>query len=133
MRFTRRNLWIPLLAGIVLTVLFYIWGALFNQQLTPNPYPTLKARLHKTITGHSKEVWQVAFSPDGQYLASGSYDQTVKVWRLRDGVLERTLTGHAGTVWSVAFSPDGQRLASSGEDKTVKLWRLESLPPSQPE
>jgi hypothetical protein len=64
----------------------------------------------------------VAFSPDGQRLASASADQTVKVWDGRSGQELRTLRGHTGPVSSVAFSPDGQRLASASADQTVKVW-----------
>jgi tetratricopeptide (TPR) repeat protein len=63
----------------------------------------------------------VAFSPDGQTLASASWDNTVRLWRVADGQELRTLTGHTSYVYSVAFSPDGQTLASAGDD-TVRLW-----------
>ncbi|HXF85589.1 MAG TPA: hypothetical protein VNK49_09385, partial [Anaerolineales bacterium] len=55
--------------------------------------------------------------------ASGSLDDTVRLWRVSDGTLLRTLEGHAGEVLSVAFSPDGQILASGSWDYTVRLWR----------
>uniref|UniRef100_A0ACD5GY14 WD40 repeat domain-containing protein n=1 Tax=Desertifilum tharense IPPAS B-1220 TaxID=1781255 RepID=A0ACD5GY14_9CYAN len=53
----------------------------------------------------------MAFSPDGQTLATASSDRTIKLWRA-DGTLVQTLSGHQSAVWSVAFSPDGQLLAS---------------------
>ncbi|MCS6923577.1 MAG: caspase family protein [Fimbriimonadales bacterium] len=77
-----------------------------------------------TPTGHTSKVTSVAFSPDGRYLASGSADNTVRLWRVADGTLVRTLTGHKNEVTSVAFSPDGQYLASGSWDKTVRLWRV---------
>jgi WD40 repeat protein len=64
----------------------------------------------------------VAFSPDGQRLASACDDGTVKVWDAATGQESLTLTGHTDRVWSVAFSPDGQRLASASDDRTVKVW-----------
>ncbi len=64
----------------------------------------------------------MAFSPDGQRLASGSVDQTVKIWDSATGKELFALKGHAGPVRSVAFSPDGQRLASGSWDQTVKIW-----------
>ncbi len=69
------------------------------------------------LKGHAGPVWSVAFSPDGQRLASGSNDQTVKIWDSATGKELFALKGHAGCVYSVAFSPDGQRLASASEDR----------------
>ncbi|MBW4571671.1 MAG: hypothetical protein KME31_27730 [Tolypothrix carrinoi HA7290-LM1] len=73
------------------------------------------------LEGHADIVWGISFSPDGQLLASGSRDKTVKLWR-PDGTLLQTLKGHSDAVSSVSFSPDGQTLASSSLDKTVLIW-----------
>ena len=67
-------------------------------------------------------VYSVAFSPDGKRLASGSADETVKLWDVATGQEVHTFKGHAMPVYSVAFSPDGKRLASGSHDATVKLW-----------
>jgi WD40 repeat protein/tRNA A-37 threonylcarbamoyl transferase component Bud32 len=80
--------------------------------------------LVNTFTGHSYWVDSVAFSPDGQILASGSDDKTIKLWNIPTGQLKTTLTGHSTPVNSVAFSPDGQTLASGSYDHTIKLWNI---------
>ena len=65
----------------------------------------------------------VAFSPDGQRIASGSYDQTVRIWDAdTDQQIGAPLTGHTSRVLSVAFSSDGRRIASASVDKTVRIW-----------
>ena len=74
------------------------------------------------LKGHTASVQGVAFSPDGQRLASASVDQTVKVWDVATGQQSLTLNGHTKEVWSVAFSPDGQQLASASYDQTIKVW-----------
>ncbi len=63
-------------------------------------------------------------SPDGNTLASGSGNKTIKLWNLRTNQEIATLTGHSEEVNSVAFSPDGNTLASGSYDKTIKLWRV---------
>ncbi|KAM6516695.1 hypothetical protein FALCPG4_014868 [Fusarium falciforme] len=76
----------------------------------------------QTLEGHGGAVESVAFSADGQRLASGSGDRTVKVWDVATGACVQTLEGHGDWVRSVAFSADGQRLASGSDDRTVKVW-----------
>jgi WD40 repeat protein len=76
----------------------------------------------RTFRGHADFVISVAFSPDGQMLASGSYDKTIKLWDVQSGQEVRTFRGHTDLVTSVAFSPDGRLLASASQDGTVRLW-----------
>ncbi|WP_254563534.1 WD40 repeat domain-containing protein [Oscillatoria sp. HE19RPO] len=72
-------------------------------------------------SSHSDRAYSVSFSPDGQLIASGSRDKTVKIWRI-DGTLLGVLEGHTERVNSVAFSPDGRLIASGSDDRMVKLW-----------
>ncbi len=74
------------------------------------------------MQGHGDGVRSVAFSPDGMYLASGSQDNTVKLWSIESQKEVTTLQRHRDGVKSVAFSPDGKYLASGSDDKSIKLW-----------
>jgi WD40 repeat protein len=79
------------------------------------------------LQGHSGDVYSVAFSPDGKYLASGSYDNTAKLWSLESQKEVTTLQGYSECIRSVAFSPEGKYLASGSGDKTVKVWSMENF------
>ncbi|MHC5739115.1 protein kinase domain-containing protein [Nostoc sp.] len=80
--------------------------------------------LLSTLSGHAWAVLTVAFSPDGQILATGSDDNTIKLWEVNTGQLICTLVGHSWSVVAVAFTADGETLLSASCDKTVKLWRV---------
>ncbi|MEL6927221.1 MAG: AAA-like domain-containing protein [Cyanobacteria bacterium J06600_6] len=74
-----------------------------------------------TFSGHQDIILGVSYSPDGQLVASGSGDTTVKIWQ-RNGKLLKTIRGHEDSVQDVVFSPDGQTIASGSEDRTVRFW-----------
>jgi WD40 repeat protein len=74
------------------------------------------------LAGHEGEITCMAFSPDGQRIASGSEDGAIRLWDGFNGTALARMRGHDGLVTSVAFSPDGQRIASASVDKTVRTW-----------
>ena len=76
----------------------------------------------KAIFRHTDNVWSVGFSPDGQTLASGSWDNTVRLWDVKTEQWLHTLIGHTTHVMSVAFSVDGQTLVSGSWGGTIRLW-----------
>jgi WD40 repeat protein/energy-coupling factor transporter ATP-binding protein EcfA2 len=73
---------------------------------------------------HKKGISRLAFSPDGQQLASASMDNTMKLWQTSDGQLVQTFSGHSRSVYAVAFSPDGQTLATASYDGQLGLFRI---------
>jgi eukaryotic-like serine/threonine-protein kinase len=73
-------------------------------------------------SGHTNVITSLAYHPDKNILASGSYDQTVKLWNLDTGDEIVTLRDHTDSVNSVAFSPKGDRLASAGHDLGIRIW-----------
>jgi len=74
------------------------------------------------ITGHTDSINDIAFSPDGTKLASGSYDKSVRIWDVATGEELFYSLDHADDVTQVDFSPDGSLLASGGADGVVRLW-----------
>lgn len=81
----------------------------------------------RELAGHSDFVSGLAFSPDGQTLATGSMDGTIRLWNTATGETRATLPGHMQETTDVAFAPDGQTLASLGRNESLKLWHLPTL------
>ena len=78
-----------------------------------------------SVSGHTNKVNSLAFKPNSYLLASGSADNTIRIWDVEDINNLRhvlTLRGHTNQVLSVAWSPDGGTLASASSDGTVRLW-----------
>ena len=70
------------------------------------------AQVRATLKGHALALASIDYSPDGRYVATGSYDKTAKIWDAVTGSEIATLRGHEGTVEAVRFSPDGKILAT---------------------
>ncbi|RRR73978.1 MAG: NACHT domain-containing protein [Candidatus Viridilinea halotolerans] len=82
--------------------------------------------LRHSLRGHQEWIQALAFSADGTLLASGSDDETIRLWRLPAGTPHATLRGHHGWVQAVAFSPGGRQLFSSSADWSVRCWDVAS-------
>ena len=73
------------------------------------------------LTGHQRQISHVAFSPDGRWAASASWDGSVRVWEGRTGKFIATLRGHVGAVYRLAWSADSRLLISASKDSTLKV------------
>lgn len=91
-----------------------------DTEIGSSPMPGITLRT--VLRGHTSEINRIAWSPDGRYLASPSYDMTIRIWDVSRGKCVSVLKGHKDAVISVAWSPDGQRLASASGENLIRLW-----------
>jgi hypothetical protein len=80
--------------------------------------------LLRTLTGHVRSIWSLDFSYDGNTLATGGQDKTIRIWKMPHGELLHTIRGHTDWVSCLAFSDRSDILASGSEDATVRLWHV---------
>ena len=74
------------------------------------------------MTGHAGPLTGVSYHPNGNLIATSSWDRTIRLWDARTGDLHNSLLGHHDWVLHVAFSPEGRRIASGGADGAIKIW-----------
>jgi WD40 repeat protein/DNA-binding SARP family transcriptional activator len=82
----------------------------------------LASRLRLTLRGHTGDVWDVVYSPDGTQLATASWDGTAKIWDARTGQEVATLQDHQKAIQDIAYSPDGTKLATADDGGVVIVW-----------
>ena len=90
--------------------------------LSSKPTQVVTAPLKAIFERHTDLVKSLAFSSDGQTLATASEDNTIRLWDPEAASQKNVLIGHTDAVESVAFSPNGEMLASVSPDTTIRLW-----------
>jgi WD40 repeat protein/serine/threonine protein kinase len=93
-----------------------------EMEKTRRQIDTFVGRPYLTLTGHSNGILSMAFASDGRTMASGSFDNSIRIWDVVTGHTLKTLNGHTGGVMAVAFSPDGTSLVSGGGDWSMRIW-----------
>ncbi len=97
---------------------------LIYQVKKTGPDGSLTSALEKSYTSHKDGIWSVAFSRDGNFVATGSWDGTIQIRNIITDKLV-PLKGHTGPVRVVLFSPDGQWLVSGSNDRSIRIWDWE--------
>lgn len=82
----------------------------------------LRGKLMRTLVGHNHFVSDCSLSQDGGHLISCSWDRTLRLWDIRNGICRRTFVGHTNDVMGVAFSYDNRQIVSCARDRTIRLW-----------
>jgi WD40 repeat protein len=114
----KKLLWFVFLLLSLFVYLGYYQFWHHSKQVNSNIY-----FLSKVLSSHVSDIWTVKFSPDGNWLASGSVDSTVKLWNEESGKVILNIKQPAG-ITSIDFSPDGKHLVTASYDKKVRVWRL---------
>jgi len=92
----------------------------------------VKGRIIRGLVGHQGSFVAVAFAPQGDVLATGGTDGTVRLWKINTGEELRCFRGHLGTADRLAWSADAKMLISAGSDNCILVWDATSRAPIQP-
>jgi hypothetical protein len=108
---------------------------IFQSLLLPSPLPeciatvTPEIEIQEAVSvleGHQARVWDVAFSPDGKELSSGSVDNTLRLWNLEQARLIRTMQGHPFPILALEYSPNGATILTGSTDGLLRSWDVAS-------
>jgi WD40 repeat protein len=118
-------------ATVTITATALIGGMYLNRTRYPSTdfsQQTLgeESQLSQTLLGRSSWIYTVAIAPDGETVASGSYDGKIEIWHLPTGGLTRTIEAHPDPIASLAISNDGEILVSGSWDDCIKVWNLKT-------
>jgi WD40 repeat protein/predicted Ser/Thr protein kinase len=116
----RRRFLIAAAAGVVVAGAG-VTGLLLSRPKVKPP-PTMRFALRRSIIGHTNAVKTLAFSPHGEFIASGGADKTVRIWKEANGLQVYSLAGHSKMVTAVAWCPDQDVVVSGGLDWSIRMW-----------
>lgn len=78
------------------------------------------------VLSHPDVVSAIAWSPDGQILATANYDGIIRLWCSKQGQCLQEFRGHTNQLLALTFSPDGTQLVSSSEDENIRIWHIQT-------
>jgi len=89
---------------------------------TPTPQVALQEAKF-VFEGHTAAALSVAFSPDGRTVASGSVDDSVRLWSITQARLARVIQEHPFPIWRLKYAPNGATLYSGSTDGVIRAWQ----------